>query len=409
MGTVFRARDRKERREVALKVLSAAALRNVARFEQEATLLAGLRHPHIVEYVAHGKTPDGLHYLVMEWVEGETVAQRLERGGLDTHDSIELALQLTRALGALHARAIVHRDVKPSNLMLVGGDVLRVKLVDFGVARRTTEPGRLTRTGAMVGTAGYMAPEQVRGGKTPIDGRADLFALGCVMYECLTGQQAFTGETPLSARAKVLVHDPPPLRVIEPSLPVALEALVQSMLSRSASHRPADAAAVERVLVGLGSVPHGPTPSRVSVGAAETVTSPTPDAADMCAVLVSWRTDEEADGATYQRTISRLMGATVESIEGGLVLLFAGDVAAATKVALVLAEQFPRALVAVAAGDTVEQALDDSARLVEDLEVADTEVEAMTGVWVGRQLAPRLGKAFRVVPIGDHVRVHERG
>src|SRR6185369_2798414 len=100
-----------------------------------------------------------------------------------------------------------------------------------------------------------------------------------------------------------------------------------------------------------------------SVGAAETVTSPTPDAADMCAVLVSWRTDEEADGATYQRTISRLMGATVESIEGGLVLLFAGDVAAATKVALVLAEQFPRALVAVAAGDTVEQALDDSARL----------------------------------------------
>src|SRR5438105_2252529 len=164
MGTVFRARDRRDKREVALKVLQAAALRNTARFEQEAAILAGLRHPNIVEYVAHGATPDGMHYLVMEWVEGENLSQRLDRGGLDIADSVAMAIQIARALGALHALRIVHRDLKPSNLMLAGG-AEHVKLVDFGVARRTTEPGRLTRTGALVGTAGYMAPEQVRGGK----------------------------------------------------------------------------------------------------------------------------------------------------------------------------------------------------------------------------------------------------
>src|SRR5207244_11675728 len=109
-----------------------------------------------------------------------------------------------------------------------------------------------------------------------------------------------------------------------------------------------------------------------SADPAETVTSPAPGSADMCAVLVSWRTDDEADSAAYQRSITQLMGVTVESIEGGMVMLFAGDVTAAARVALVLAEQFPRALVAVAAADTVEQALDDGAHLVEDLELADT-------------------------------------
>jgi serine/threonine protein kinase len=160
MGTVFRARDRKDKREVALKVLAAAAMRNVARFEQEAAILASITHPNIAEYVAHGATPDGLRYLVMEWVQGEDLAVRLDRVGLDVRDTVATARQIARALGALHARGIVHRDVKPSNIMMSSEGV---KLVDFGVARRTTEPGRLTRTGALVGTAGYMAPEQVRG------------------------------------------------------------------------------------------------------------------------------------------------------------------------------------------------------------------------------------------------------
>src|SRR5262249_14381600 len=161
-----------------------------------------------------------------EWVDGENLSQRLDRVGLDASETVAMAIQIASALGALHAHRIVHRDVKPSNIMLVGGGVDCAKLVDLCVARRTTELRRLPTAGGLVGTAGYMGPEQVRGGRIDIDGRADLFALGCILYESLTGQQAFVGETALAARAKVLVHDPPPPRVLAPSVPRELDDLV---------------------------------------------------------------------------------------------------------------------------------------------------------------------------------------
>src|SRR5262249_51027217 len=160
MGTVFRARDRRDRRDVALKVLRIDAPGNVARFEREAAILAELRHPNIVEYISHGATPDGLRYLVMEWVEGETLADRLAHAGLTGPAIIAMAIQVCRALSVLHARDIVHRDLKPSNVMLVGGDAAQVKLVDLGIARHSAEAS-LTRTGFVVGTAGYLAPELV--------------------------------------------------------------------------------------------------------------------------------------------------------------------------------------------------------------------------------------------------------
>jgi eukaryotic-like serine/threonine-protein kinase len=407
MGTVFRARDRRDRREVALKVLSGVAMRNVARFAQEAAILSSLRHPNIVEYVAHGATPDDLHYLVMEWVDGENLAQRRERIGLAPADTIALGVQLARALAALHARQIVHRDLKPSNVMLVGGGTDQVKLVDFGVARRTTEPGRLTRTGAVVGTAGYMSPEQVRGGKAGIDGRADLFALGCVLYECLTGEQAFVGDSALVARAKVLVHDPPPLRVLDPSLPAPLEALVSSLLSRAVDGRPTDAIAVERALLAVGPLPAGPAPRPPLERGTTTETSASPHA-DVCALLVSWRSDDEADAEHYQRAVPPLVGATVDTIDGGLVMVLARPLAAVVALALTLAAQFPRALIAIASGDTVDRALGASGSLVERIEVDSLTDEDAAGVWVDRDDATRLADGFRLVPTGDRVRVVQR-
>ena len=405
MGTVFHARDRRDKREVALKVLSAQAMRNVARFEQEATILKGLQHPNIVEYVAHGSTPDGLHYLVMEWVVGENLGQRLDRVGLDARETVAMALQVARALGALHERGVVHRDVKPSNIMLMPGEL--VKLVDLGVARRTTEPGRLTRTGALVGTAGYMAPEQVRGSRVPLDGRADLFALGCVMFECLTGQQAFAGETAFAARAKVLVHDPPLVRLIEPSIPEPLERLVASLLSRAPEGRPRDAREVVAALEALGELEPGRAPGRLfDAGGAATATS-TPTQIHLCAVIVSWRGDEDAEPAMYERTVGALANATIESIEGGFVMMYAGELGAAARLALDVAERHPRALIAIAAGDSAEHAIDEGARLVEQIEIdsVNGDEDDGAGVWIDRDTAGRLGEGFRVVPAGDRVRV----
>src|SRR5262245_8028020 len=160
MSVVFRAQDRLTGQPVALKLLEAQDERAEARFRREASLLADLRHPGIVRYVAHGTGAPS--WLAMEWLEGEDLAQRLSRGGLAVVEAVTLLRQVAEALAAAHARGIVHRDVKPSNLFLPGGDISRVKVLDFGVARhgRVSE---LTLTGARVGTPAYMSPEQARG------------------------------------------------------------------------------------------------------------------------------------------------------------------------------------------------------------------------------------------------------
>jgi hypothetical protein len=289
--------------------------------------------------------------------------------------------------------------------MLMPGE--HVKLVDLGVARRTTEPGRLTRTGALVGTAGYMSPEQVRGSRVALDGRADLFALGCVLYECLTGQQAFAGETAFAARAKVLVHDPPLVRLIEPTVPEPLETLVASLLSRAPEGRPLDATSVERALLSLGELEHGRVPGRLFDAGGEGTATSTPTQVGLCAVIVSWRGDDDAEPATYERTVGELANATIESIEGGFVMMYAGDVGAAARLALDVAERHPRALIAISAGDSAEHAIDEGARLVEQIEIdsVNGDEENGTGVWIDRDTAGRLGEGFRVVPAGDRVKV----
>src|SRR5688572_5939520 len=246
MGTVFRAVDRKTRRPVAVKVLRDRELVSAARFAREAELLAGLSHPGIVQYIAHGVSPDGLHYLVMDWVEGETLARRLAHGGVSPRAAVRLAAQVADALAAAHARGVIHRDVKPSNLMFPvderraapseatggrrGGEsppmidkVDRVVVVDFGIARYTADEQKLTMSGAMIGTLGYMAPEQARGSRTELGPPVDVFALGCVLYECLTGRPPFAGDAMVAVRAKLLLCDPPRLAQLRPDLPGAVD------------------------------------------------------------------------------------------------------------------------------------------------------------------------------------------
>jgi eukaryotic-like serine/threonine-protein kinase len=256
MGEVFRARDRATGGLVAVKVLHRAMHRDAERFRREARLLADVSHPRIVTYVAHGVAGDR-PYLAMEWLEGEDLAERVERSGLSLHESVLLGARVAEGLVALHERGIVHRDVKPSNIFLPGGRIDDVKILDLGVARLVHATIPSTRSGIMVGTPGYMAPEQARGEKE-IDGRADLFSLGCVLFECLAGRPAFAGDNIAALLAKILLEEPPTLGEVGASVPPALDDLVARMLAKHPSARPQNASAVLRELDRLAAVEDGP-------------------------------------------------------------------------------------------------------------------------------------------------------
>ena len=235
MGAVWHGYDREAGAPVAVKLV----VGNGARFAREAAVLARLEHPGIVRYVAHGEA-GGERFLAMEWLDGEDLAARLERGPLSASETFALGARVAEALAVAHAASVVHRDIKPSNIFLVGGAIERVKLVDFGIAREGA--GTQTATGAVFGTPAYMAPEQARGAPD-VDARADVFSLGCVLYECLCGQPAFAGEHPLAILARVLLDDPRPAGELA-RVPPALDALLARMLAKDPAARPANGAEV---------------------------------------------------------------------------------------------------------------------------------------------------------------------
>lgn len=160
MSAVYRCLDRVGGAVVAVKVLLDSFAQQPARFAREAQVLASLHHPNIVRYFAHGSTPDGQPWLAMEWLDGEDLAAHLSRRGITPSESVVLATRVASALAAIHARGVLHRDLKPGNLLLPEGDLSRVKLLDFGVAR-VDAPVGLTRTGVALGTPGYMAPSRL--------------------------------------------------------------------------------------------------------------------------------------------------------------------------------------------------------------------------------------------------------
>ncbi|MCC6623264.1 MAG: protein kinase [Deltaproteobacteria bacterium] len=244
MGVVYRARDLDAGGLVALKALKRLQPAAVQRFSREAELLAALSHPGIVRYVAHGADGTDEPFLVMEWLDGEDLAQRLLRGPLDVAQAVALTKRVAAALGAAHAQGVVHRDVKPHNLFLPQGRLEEVKIVDFGVARPGGELSDMTATGALLGTAGYLAPEQATLGARGLEASADVFSLGCVLYECLTGRLPFVGDNALAVLSKILLAEAPRLRDARPEAPEALERLVLDMLSKDPAARPRDGAAV---------------------------------------------------------------------------------------------------------------------------------------------------------------------
>jgi eukaryotic-like serine/threonine-protein kinase len=249
MGTVYRATDLVLGRTVAVKVLAAALLEDpvqIARFEREARAAASLSHPNVVAVYDTG-VDDGARFIVMEFVSGASLAELIgDHGGLDADRALRIAARVADALSAAHAAGLVHRDVKPANVMLTadGG----VKVLDFGIAR-ALDATALTQTASVLGTAAYMSPEQALG--DPADARSDIYSLGCLLYALLVGRPPFAGEVPLAITHQHVHADPVALRTAEPRLPAALDELVMQMLSKSPAARPQTAAEVRDRLAAM--------------------------------------------------------------------------------------------------------------------------------------------------------------
>ncbi|HEX3906171.1 MAG TPA: protein kinase [Polyangia bacterium] len=267
MGAVYRARDLATGTTVAVKILTGREVREAQRFDQEGAILAGLVHPAIVRYITHGIADSGARYIAMEWLDGEDLAARLEGEHPTIAETVTLARRTAEALAYAHKRGVVHRDIKPGNLFLPGGAIDRLKVLDFGIARFTSGAGRLTRTGKVIGTPGYMAPELVRGARE-ITPRADVFSLGCVIFQCLTGRAVFEAEAPTALLAKILLVEAPRVRELAPHVPASVDECVARMLAKNPEDRLADAAAVLELLGALGPLGDGRAVGAASAGGA---------------------------------------------------------------------------------------------------------------------------------------------
>lgn len=270
MGEVYRARDTRLGRDVAIKVLLgefAADPERLRRFEQEARAVAALDHPNILAIHDVG-TYEGAPYIVTEFLEGESLRGRLSSGALPVRRAVEIAVQIAQGLAAAHEKGIVHRDVKPANVFLTRD--CRVKLLDFGIAKlvmarspaeaaRATTVLEGTAAGTTLGTMGYMSPEQLRG--EPVDHRSDIFSLGCVLYEMLSGQSPFRRETGPDTVSAILCQDPHPLPGPERGISTALQGIVSQCLEKDPENRYSTAHDVALALRALsGPVDVSPSP-----------------------------------------------------------------------------------------------------------------------------------------------------
>jgi tetratricopeptide (TPR) repeat protein len=402
MGVVHRAVDRLTGETVAVKILREHDDVTLARFFLEARILAELHHPGIVRYIAHGTTIAGDTWLAMEWLVGESLADKLRGGPLSVKDVLALGTRVAEALGVAHAAGVVHRDVKPSNIFLHHGGLEKVKILDFGVARRGPFAGPFTPAGSRVGTPRYMAPEQVRG--EDIDGRVDVFALGCVLYLCLTGRNAFLGKDEMAVLAKILLDDPPPAHRVRLETPPALSKLIARMLAKDAAARPADGAQVALAL------------SEITAEEAHTPQlEPPPTEAErrlLTVVLVSpQRARADRDNlVALARAAAAQHGASLAVAERGYVAVLSGaksatdQAAQAARLAIALRGMFPDGPIAVATGLGVYaqtmpagDVIDRAAQLLQGAYGAVAVLDEATAGLVDERFEVRITAAGRVL------------
>ncbi len=420
MGAVYHATDALSAQPVALKLLHPSSSPDAPRrFAREAELLSSLRHPGIVSYVAHGHTEQGQPFLAMEWLQGEDLAQRLARQPLSLSETLSLLRHAAQALAVAHQQGVIHRDLKPSNLFLRHGRPEDVVLLDFGLARHEVPSTLMTASQMVLGTPGYMAPEQVTH-QSQLTPAADVFSLGCVLYECLTGQAPFCAPHLVAALAKILFTEPTPLRQLRPELPPSLQQLLEHMLVKEPARRLPDAMHLLRALEesrshleaapGPTALPGTPLPSLAR--AEQQLVTVLLAAPRATAGLAPGKPDSRQALRDELRTLLAPQGARVELLaDGALVLTLVASLGSATdpvalaaRCALSLLERWPEAVVALATGRgsleqhlPVGEAMDRAGLLLRQVEqLPTTEAAASTPVLLDEVTAGLLGPGFQL-------------
>jgi tetratricopeptide (TPR) repeat protein len=396
-GDVHRARDRETGAIVAVKRLSAGTDDPMLldRFRREARLLASIDHPNVVRYVTHGVDSAGRPCLVVEWLDGEDVAHRQRRQKLTIREALDVAHQAAVGLHALHRAGIVHRDVKPANLYLVGGadGQIRVKLIDLGIARAAGE-ATLTRMGNMVGTPFFMAPEQARG-EERITSRADQFALGAVLFELLSGRRAFAGDDVFAVLAKIVLSDAPRLRDVLPGVPIELDALVRRAMSKAPEER---FPSMQELADGLAAIaPWTPSesPEPISVKRPDEPTtrvaamSSTWERRVLTAVFAGFPSSpHDADLGAFEAIVAEHGAATFRTLGRRVIAVFGGarttgdEAVRAARASIAASDRLPGIRIAIATGRALSGVTGLSGDLIErGVRVVEHEAPPASGAW----------------------------
>ncbi len=415
MGTVYRGTDLDTGRPAAIKLLRNHRDADLQRFDREIAVLASLQHPGIAQLLGHGASAAGARFLATEWVDGETLAARARRAGFSIAEAVDAVAQLAEALAVAHAGGIVHRDIKPQNAIITACG--RAVLIDFGIAHIEDESG-LTETGTVLGTPGYMSPEQARGSRL-VCSASDVFGLGCLLYECIAGRPAFQGRHVMALRAKVMLSDPTPLSELCPDVPARLERLIATAMAKTATERPtaSELAGDLRALRDL------PTEPRRTVGEdlAETlINAPVARRRSVAVVAIADVTSERTQ--TDLERVARRFDTTLRWMADGSVVAVLWDDDART-----LAERSVRCAVSmrrVARGCpiAVASAMDRPGRQIQLLDEAiDIGVSALfehalgqlfgggvadvsndEAIRIDGGMAPLVGDQFSLIPAGAH-------
>ncbi|MEM9194668.1 MAG: serine/threonine-protein kinase [Myxococcota bacterium] len=411
MGKVYRAKDLRDGDEVAVKVLLDASRDDIERFRREARVLERLAHATIVAYRAHGVTARSGLYLAMEWVQGETLASRIARGPLSVEDTVSLGTRVAEALGVAHSVGVLHRDIKPANIMLPEGDARVSKVLDFGVARMESALNGIdsfTEDGQVVGTPGYLAPEQARG--DPLSEATDLFALGAVLFECVTGRRAFGGASLPAVLASILFEPNPRVSELVPHCPPALDELITRLLSKAPAERPPSAKAVATALEGIApprATPRMSTPAGGVLFREEAVlascVAARPRGSSMPSMVREWSSDVRRQLYEDLEPAARFAGARLEVLADGTVLGLVtqkeglrDQAETAARLALACRQALPTVPVALATGRGVLERGAPVGQVVESV-LAALDGASLTAVTVDEATAALLRERFQIV------------